>query len=56
MGWRFPPFYGKKEGREEKRIAKINRKIAELTEEKAIYEEKIANRKKENKTENKVSD
>lgn len=45
MGWRCPPFYGKQEGREERKIAKIDRKIASLQADRQIYEEKIAKRK-----------
>ena len=44
MGWKLPPFYGKKNGREERKIAKINRKIANLEADKAIYQERIAKR------------
>lgn len=45
MGWWCPPFYGKQEGREERKIAKINRKIASLEADRQIYEERIAKRK-----------
>lgn len=45
MGWQLPPFYGKQEGREERKIAKIDRKIASLQADRQIYQEKIAKRK-----------
>lgn len=45
MGWWCPPVYGKHTGREERKIARIDRKIASLQEDRKIYEEKIAERK-----------
>lgn len=42
MGWRFPPFYGKDDKKIDKKIAKIDRKIKNLSDEKAIYEEQKA--------------
>jgi hypothetical protein len=47
MGWQAPPLYGNKDI-EAKKIAKIDKKIAKLQEEKAIYEDRVA--KKNNKT------
>ena len=44
MGWWCPPLYGKQEGREERKIAKIDRKIKSLEADKAIYQERIAKR------------
>lgn len=39
MGWMYPPMYGKKINYYEKKIAKIDRKIKSLEEDKKIYEE-----------------
>lgn len=52
MGWKCPPFYGKRTGVEERKISKINARIAKLTEEKAIYQERIANRPKKEEVSN----
>lgn len=49
MGWKFPPAYGKGDHIIDKKIAKIDNKIAKLVEIKAVYEEKRAGQKKEEK-------
>ena len=43
MGWKYPPFYGKKDKKDyDSKLAGVNSKIAKLEEEKAVYEAKIA--------------
>ena len=54
MGWKYPPFYGKHSIKYyDKKIEKIDNKIAKLGEEKTIYEAKRAElvAKEEPKTE-----
>lgn len=54
MGWKYPPVYGKHSIKYyDKKIEKIDNKIAKLGEEKAIYETKRAElvAKEEPKTE-----
>lgn len=41
MGWTCPPLYGKKIGYYEKKISKLNKKIANLEADKKVYEELI---------------
>lgn len=47
MGWQCPPAYGKDDKRIDKKIAKLDRKIEKLNEERAVY---IEAREKESKT------